>query len=161
MKVKLLRDRIIIPTLYEIDLYSAGAVNLLLGTAAQESHLCEIRQWGFSLDSKEGAFGIYQMELTTYESLWKDYINYRPDLKAKMETFKDNYCSPQMDLMSNPFYATAMARIKYKIIKEALPASDDLYGLAKYWKRYYNSLEGKGCIHEFIRNYKKYIEEES
>lgn len=160
MNVNQLRDLVIIPTLKHIDLHSCSAVNLLLGTAAHESNCgMYIRQKGFNVDSKEGAFGIYQMELVTHDSLWADYLDYRKELSEKVYGLKIYTLTDAENLISNLPYATAMARIKYLTIKDALPDEDDIEGMANYWKKYYNSSKGKGTKQEFIDNYNRYIED--
>ena len=79
INVKDLKFKIIIPTLQFIGLYSESAVNLLLGTAAQESHM------GTYLTQIKGpALSIYQIEPKTHADIWKNYLSYRLDLKGKV-----------------------------------------------------------------------------
>src|SRR6056297_2531573 len=67
-------------TLVEIGFYSESAVNLLMGTAAQESHL------GHYIEQINGpAKGIFQMEPATFEDHVNNYLNYKPDLKQRIE----------------------------------------------------------------------------
>ena len=58
------------------------------------------------------------------------------------------------EILYNLRYATAMARIHYLRVKESLPNTNDVAGLAKYWKLYYNTPLGRGTEEEFIKNYK-------
>lgn len=160
MNVDQLRDLVITPVLEYIGFRSYSSVNLLLGTAAQESNCGEyIRQLGYDVDSKNGAFGIYQMELFTHDSLWADYLDYRKELAEKVYGLKIYTLTDAENLISNLPYATAMARIKYLTIKDALPDEDDIEGMARYWKKYYNSSKGKGTKQEFIDSYNRYIED--
>ena len=54
-------------------------------------------------------------------------------------------------LDTNLAYATAMARMLYWRKPEALPAADDIPGLAAYWKRHYNTAAGRGKPADFAQ----------
>lgn len=140
---------LIADTLDELGLFSEHAVNLLMGTAAQESRIYYIQQL------RGGpAKGYFQMEPNTY----RDHVNwltkYKPELAKKVlkisgiEDFNPNY-------LYNAVHAICMARIHYYRRPEALPT--DLSGYAKYWKDHYNTYLGAGTVEEFIHNYKKYV----
>jgi len=136
-------------TLNEIDLYSEDAVNLLMGTAAQESHLgTYLRQL------KSGpALGIFQMEPNTYWDICLNYLEYKPELYAKLK----KVCG-KLDpdhLVWNLKLAICMTRIHYLRVPKPLPT--DLSGYANYWKDHYNTYLGAGTTEEFIHNYKKYV----
>lgn len=144
-----LRDLIIIPVLKNIDLYSEAAVNLLLGTAAQESAL------GTYLVQINGtAKGLYQMEPETYYDiiLW---------LRGHGEFAKltENYRIPMNadQLIGNHWLATAYARLKYYRYPQPLPDKNDKLGLARYWKRVYNTPLGKGSTVAFLDNLERYV----
>jgi hypothetical protein len=34
----------------------------------------------------------------------------------------------------------------------------DVFKLAEYWKKYYNTPKGKGTVQQFIQSYNKYVE---
>lgn len=159
INVKQLRELIIIPTLYYLDLYSASAVNLLLGTCAQES------QMGTYLKQNGGvALGIYQIEPATHRDIIERYL-YLPDKQELRErTMRiisqiNQYGNPEQDLIFNLRYATAIARIKYLMASDPLPEADDVMGLANYYKIWYNTANGKGTVYQFIENYKRYVTE--
>lgn len=157
MKASILKDRILVPVLYTLEMYSESAVNLLLGTAAQESSLCFIRQKGFYLKSKEGAYGLFGMEMATHSSIYADYVNYRPELKERLMLLRDIRADARDELMGNPFYAAAMARLRYSWVPEPLPLADDIWGLAHYWDRHYNRNAHVGTSAEFVKNYNHYV----
>jgi len=144
---------VIRPILQRFNLWSYSAENLLLGTCAQES------QMGTYLKQIMGeALGIYQMEPPTHDDLWLNSIN--SDLRRKLRGVFPNLTvgfDPYHLLIVNLEYATIMARIKYLTIKEALPDAEDIAGLAKYYKRYYNSSIGKATEEQFISNYHRYV----
>ena len=48
-----------------------------------------------------------------------------------------------------------MARMHYARVREKIPS--DLTGWAGYWKRFYNTPQGKGTEEEFMYNYKQYV----
>lgn len=148
-----LKNEIIKPTLEHLGMYSESAVNLLLGTAAQESHMGKyIKQI-----SGGPAVGIYQMEPATHDDIHTNYLSYRPGLEDKVFEFLGNAPSTlAQHLIGNLFYATAMARLHYLRVKEPLPKADDVEGLAEYWKDHYNTEAGKGTVEEFKENYARF-----
>ena len=73
MDARQVRDTLIIPVCAALGLNSPSAVQLLLGTAAQESHM------GHYLVQVRGpAIGMYQMEPNTYLDIWRRYIGNSP-----------------------------------------------------------------------------------
>jgi hypothetical protein len=144
-----LKEYIIIPSLKQIDLYSESAVNLLLGTAAQESHL------GTYLHQVNGvALGIYQMEPATFTDIMQNFIAYRSNLRSAVGKLAYGKVD---ELVYNLAFSTAMTRIHYARVNETLPNANDLEGLANYWKDHYNSKLGKGTVQEFINNYRRLV----
>jgi hypothetical protein len=146
---KQLKLFVIVPTLVQIGLYSDSAVNLLLGTCAQESAM------GTYLKQINGpALGIYQMEPNTHADIWDNFLKFNPDLAGKVLAIDSSETS---NLITNLAYATALARIQYLRAPAKLPAADDIAGLAAYYKRYYNTPAGKATEQQFIDNYHRYI----
>lgn len=139
--------------LNKIALCSPSAVNMLLGTAAQES------QFGTYLRQLDNgpALGVFQMEPDTEKDIWDNYLNYRPMDRLSIFNIASITEPDPFSLESNLAYQIAMARIHYYRVDEPLPEADDLPGLARYYKLYYNTPKGKATEEEFIRNYKKYI----
>lgn len=151
---KQLRLDVIRPVLQATGMWSQAAENLLMGTAAQESACGKyLRQLG-----NGPARGVFQMEPATLEDIYANHLEFRPDKRGAI----DAYLIPAMDrsenLTVNLAYATLMCRVHYQRVKDALPDADDLPGLARYWKRYYNTALGKGSEAEFIDNYHRYVE---
>lgn len=132
-------------TLQNVDsaLCSDAAINLLLGTAAQESKFGEyIRQ------IRGPALGVFQMEPATFDWLRDKYsLKYPAVLKARMAE----------ELEWDLFLSILTARLRYRVIPEALPSSSDVLALALYWKQHYNTPAGAGTVEEFIANYGKYV----
>ena len=150
-----LRKYIIKPTLVALDPmipYSRAAENLLLGTAAQESHM------GRYLKQIRGpARGIYQMEPGTYDDIWRTFLSYHPEIGRVVYALLLKYFGGVDQLAGNLYLATAMTRIHYYRVTASLPRTNDVDGMAKYWKKYYNTWRGRGRVVEFVDNYKRYV----
>lgn len=133
------------------DLHSESAVKLILGTAAQESKFgTYIRQ------IKGPALGFLGMEPQTEIDIWENFLVFRPELAKKVIVISDT-CGPSPGLEWNLAYQILMARIHYLRVPEALPHHEDIEGMGKYWKNYYNTHEGKGTVLEFIENYHRFV----
>ena len=151
-----LRTCIIRPVLKDLGLWSPVAENLLLGTAAQESHM------GTYLDQAdptiEGpAFGIFQIEKTNHDDIWDNYLVYNEDLARIVRRYSLPTFSYKQ-LAGNLYYGTAMARVHYRRVKEPLPSDPtDIKAMAHYWKQHYNTPLGKGTVEEFESNYKRFV----
>ncbi|MDG2339388.1 MAG: hypothetical protein P8N94_15610 [Gammaproteobacteria bacterium] len=140
-----LKEEVIEPTLDFLGMNSKAAVKLLMGTAAHES------LFGHFLKQVQGpARGIYQMEPATHVDLWTNYIDRRPPILVKVEKFLAPHPSPVQQLSTNLSYSTAMARVHFWRRPEPLPHHDDIPGLAAYYKRFWNTYEGKASEADFI-----------
>lgn len=138
-------------TLKQLAYYSNDAVNLVLGTIAQESAYGKYRkQLG-----NGPALGIIQMEPATFKDVCLNYLKYHPAIEAKIKEVAHVQVLSAADLVSNDQLAICMCRIHYLRVKEQMPVT--IEGYAAYWKRYYNTVKGKGTEAEFIRNYHLYV----
>jgi hypothetical protein len=138
-------------TLNEIKLHNIHAVNLINGTAAQESAYGHyIRQLGSG-----PALGIFQMEPNTFMDIVHNYLDYRPQLKRDVMNVCNVKDLTPTALMYNLKLAVVFCRLHYLRVPEPLPTTID--GYARYWKQHYNTILGKGTETEFIYNYKKYV----
>lgn len=155
-----LLEHVIVPVLMQLNLRSPSAERLLLGIAAQESHL------GTYLDQHPTgpAMGIYQMEGWVHDGQWDHYLSFRPEIAERIwpltMMLTPDYTGkwPAAEtLRGNLYYATAMARIKLRRVPEALPAADDVPGLAAYWNQYWNANPDAGTDAEFIHNYHRFV----
>lgn len=159
MHAKQLRDVIIIPSLMAIGQYSSAAVNLLLGTCAQESNMGKyLVQQGIGI---RGGIGIYQMQKMTYEDIWTRQVMTSVGMKAKLRLLLGYEGMPQAERMaSDLLLATAMARLFYYSVKEPLPKFDDIDGMAHYYKAHYNTHLGKATEEQFKLNYIQYVQKD-
>lgn len=149
------RDEIVDPTLLVLGLYSPGAAELLMLTAAQESKL------GYYIVQIKGpAKGVFQMEPATHDDIWENFLKYKPELAEKLKHLAGTHPTiPDAGVMVyNLRYAAAMTRVHYLRAPGKLPAADDVNGMAGYWKRYYNTPLGRGTTTEAVHNYARYVE---
>ena len=127
--------------------FSENAVELLMLTAAHESHLgTYIKQTG------EGpALGIFQMEPTTEKDIWDNYLKYQYTIAEAVALC---YSWHEEELMWNLKYSILMARVHYFRVSAGLPTTPE--GHAKYAKVYYNTHLGKATEAEYLEDYLKY-----
>lgn len=147
-----LRERVVEPVLHKLDLYSEAAATLLMMTAAHESRLGR-----YIVQVRGPALGVWQMEPATHSDLWDNFLAFQPKLAEKVRLF----CAPGGwlvdQLVWNLGYAAAMCRVHYYRRPEALPAGDDLSGLAAYAKRWYNTPAGKATANDYLDDYRRYV----
>lgn len=156
MNAKQLRELVVRPTLEYLQgavPYSKEAEDLLMMTAAHESHLGE-----YLKQINGPALGIYQMEPRTEEDIWRNYLYYREPLNEAIQvTMKDPWTVDSPLLVCDLVYATAMARVHYFRVPEALPQYDGTEGyidaLARYAKKYYNTEKGKATVQDYKEAY--------
>lgn len=135
------RAEIVRPTLKALDMWSASAEILVVGTALVESGLRYLRQI-------EGpALGFYQVEPATHDDLSENWLRYRPEIAGNAMLRPRQASRMVYDLR----YATAICRLIYWRRPEALPPPRDLEGMAQFWKAHYNTALGKGDPAKFVR----------
>ena len=139
-------DEVLNPTLHELDLYSPEAELLLLGTALIESRLEYVKQRGGG-----PALSFYQIEPATAEDIWENYLKYKPHIANRIAALMAPGLDKIQQLKGNMNYATAMARVHYMRVKEPLPPVTDLMGMAKYYKKHFNTPLGKSTIEKSLR----------
>lgn len=146
-----LRELVVRPTLKHLGVWSQSAEELLLMTAAHESRL------GTYLHQLHGpAVGIYQMEPATWRDMTGRYLRDKPALSMRVR----QTCAgePSCEAMAgNLYYATAMARVRYYEVPEALPSAHDLHGLASYCKSHYNTPAGAATADDYFHAYQLWV----
>lgn len=152
-----LREYVVLPALEQLDLYSLAAEQLVLGTIAQESNGTYLKQLGAG-----PALGIIQMEPATHKDHWLNFIKYTKDIRMALLSMTSDSVDANYDkhgwpdhiaLVWNLRYAIAMCRVHYYRKPQALPKSNDISGLAGYWKEHYNTTHGAGRVGDFIDNF--------
>ncbi len=157
---------IIEPVLRRMDMHSPAAVNLMLGTALQESRLTWLRQIGGG-----PALGIYQIEPATAKDIVTRYAGQRPHIRARIAEAVHGLLPPdiawdenwteadtaalEFRLVSDLAFQTAIARVRYWMVPAPLPDAGDVEGLAAYWKQFFNTPAGHGKVGQFILNYRE------
>lgn len=139
------------PVLAQIGLHSEEAEELLLGTALVESDLKHRIQVGGGPGR-----GYFQMEATTHDDIWENFLKFRKSLGEKISKLLSKPDADKLaELETNDRYAIAMARVHYLRVAEPLPKSGEVQAMAAYWKKYYNTLLGKGTREQFIEKWNK------
>lgn len=147
--------------LYHLDPeipYSKSAEELLMLTAATESHLGT-----YFLQIGGPALGIFQMEPATEACIWNNYLMYdRRGIRQKVEVLLPKNAHIRQ-MVHNISYQIAMCRIHYYRKPELLPGvkynndntitAFSLSELARYWKKHYNTYQGKGTYDKAINDY--------
>lgn len=129
-----LRTLVIRPALLTIGLHSPAAETLVLATGLVESEYAALRQHGGG-----PALGFWQMEPATCDDCWTNFLDFRPQLKAKVLMLMVRTESRIDQLAWNLRYGAAMCRIKYRRAPGALPDADNAPRMAAYWREFYNS----------------------
>lgn len=142
-----LRTKLIRPILQKEHLWTLASEQLLMTTAAQESNLGE---YIVQMDGGP-AVGIFQMEPDTYHDIRVNVVTH-PNIRLSFSISPE----PQ-DQIWDFRLAAIMCRLAYWRHEEPLPIHTNIEGLAKYWKKYYNTSLGKGTIKEFMESYSNYI----
>ena len=137
---------VIEPTLHALELHSPAAVELVLGTAIQESRLTYLKQIGGG-----PALGVCQMEPATHDDIFDNYLNYRPELRSLVMAL--TVTGEADEMVTNLAYAVAMCRVHYLRVPHPLPEAGDVAGMAAYWKNFYNTPLGAGTVEEYIENW--------
>ena len=151
-----LKQFVIEPVLREAKLYTESAVNLLLGTAAQESQMVT-----YYTHTNGQAIGLFQMSPDRHNDLWKNFLNNKAETSAYIVTLEALAYphKPRTDLMLwNLRYAALMCRMQYYRYPFLLPEADDVRGLAEYWNKYYNTtIKARGTVEQFVKNYHRFV----
>lgn len=130
-----LRELVIRPTLLALNEWSLTAENLLLGTAAQESHL------GFRMRSdKDNGLGIYCISPQTHVQVWDKYLVTDPELASRLRGFASQQQflkTPHSELIINLSYSSGIAWMIYKRHHLTLADNLNVHELAKCWLNYY------------------------
>lgn len=97
------------------------------------------------------------MEPNTMNDIWYNYIRYREGLRVILAD-EFGMRGPDREKLKNDIeYSIVMARLKYRRSPLVLPNSaSNIEGLARVWKKVYNTDLGKGTVEKFVSKYKKY-----
>ncbi|MBL4748820.1 MAG: hypothetical protein JKY17_08770 [Magnetovibrio sp.] len=152
INIKQFRKDVVRPILKELDLWSPDAEELVIGTAAHESGLTYLKQMGGG-----PALGMCQMEPTTHDDIWANYLRYQTAKSAALKAMFGPAAGDARHMTWNIGYAVAMCRVHYLRQPGALPLATNIDGQAAYWKKYYNTPLGAGTIEEYVKNYQRIV----
>lgn len=155
-----MRLHVIRPTLKAIGLWSENAEELLMGTAAHESHMGK-----YARQVNGPALGAFQMEPSPHTDIYDNFLRYKPDLLravqdtipigAESRTPAGYKCGSNAMLTHNPCYAALMARLHY--LRQPGKVPDSIEGQGQYWKKYYNTAAGKGTVEQYLDDYVQFV----
>ena len=151
MDPKQLLEHIIRPALEILQMVSREAEILLLATAAQES-----RCGHYIKQVKGPALGIFQMEPATHRDIYENFLQYKPSIERRMDPIRFPYWSKQKQLVVNPLYSAAMARLQYFRDSQPLPEVSK-EAMWEYYKRVYNTHLGAAKEHEWDQNWDRFV----
>lgn len=119
---------------------------LLLETATTETGL------GTIADTTEKAgMGICQFDEDPFNDLKKRSMSYRDNILKELGV--DIKLVEWEHLRYNSFLSLLFCRLQYKPFNEEIPAT--IEGRGAYWKKYYNSIFGKGTVEHYLKMNKK------
>lgn len=126
------------------------AARMLLETAAQETHVGRYRD-----PTPLGAGrGLFQCDRIAFVD-----VRQRAriaDIEAVRNAWGfDIRAVGHEQLDSSPLLAAVFARLFYKLIPDVFPV--DLAGRAAYWKRFYNTADGRGTVEEYMQNAGRFL----
>lgn len=128
-----------------LGLAGGFAVDMLIETAAQETHLGTYRD-----TTPYGAGrGLFQIDLIAFQDI---QARTKPaDAKLILDNFGFDIKKVSHNALdSSPLLAAIFCRLFYKLIPEVIPSS--VGARAAYWKKYYNTTAGKGSADAYIKN---------
>lgn len=123
--------------------YSEDAARLIFETGMTESGYRHLEQMGGG-----PAVSFFQMEERTINSMFENYISYRPKTVACLYRLGLVERHMVFCVMTNIALAVAFCRLYYWRKPGSIP--DDMEGRAKYWKNYYNTSGGKGSFKHYM-----------
>lgn len=162
--IKKILEEDVRPTLTYLGL--GGLERLVMGTGAQESGFKFLHQLGGG-----PALSWWQIEPATEKDVNENYVGYHKDLIVKLQALLCSVPSLKTSPLEwNPKYACAICAFCYARHGAALgepilslwPTSMGTYGestyeeiekMAKTYKKWYNTANGKATEAEFIKNY--------
>lgn len=157
MNINQFKTLVIDYTLKEVGLYTPESADQVLGTGLVESNLNDLRQL------PDGpALGPFQMEPNTFNDIYYRYL-LRKDKTRLKELVKTltvplhsdySITHPLRQLMTNMPFAVVMVRIKYLMVKEAIPKGPDQQAI--YWQKYYNTKNRDADIVRYLRRWREY-----
>ena len=93
----------------------------------------------------------------TFEDIYERYLRGRPRFLIAVQDLRMPAFTPHEQLTGNQHFACAIARMKYWMATEPLPAAGDIEALGAYWKRHYNTAGGAGKARHWAKLYREHV----
>ncbi|MGF1702958.1 hypothetical protein L4D09_21960 [Photobacterium makurazakiensis] len=156
-------EYVVKPVLDQLDAAAGGrgklntesAITLILMIAAHESG-----KFTYSKQVRGPALGFTQMEPATFKWLVEWLGKHKPNLLDAMNMFGPINQPDARMMVISPQYAVAAARMNLLRFPESLPDADDLDGLARYAKKYWNTSAGKATEADYKKAYLALMKQE-
>lgn len=148
MSPKQLRNTIKSVLTYLGEKHTSKWTDLLMITCQAESDLGRLTK-----QSRGPAVGIFQIEPTTEQEVWKHFINKNKNLKSKITSLRFSAKLSGHELEYNTAYSVALAYSIYKW-RGVNPANMDTIQLIKTHKIKYNTVKGKATVTSIISKIK-------
>lgn len=156
-----IRDYVVHPALVHVGLAADNRVQLVLGTGGVESG-----GYNYLDQTTPGpgpAYGFWQMEKLTHDDLWATFLAYQPSaLRDAVRQLAGEWrvdVVPDVTVLHwNLRYAAVMCALKYRRVRDPLPAAGDYRAMAQYWKRWYNTPLGKGTVEKAIPYFQEAVQ---
>lgn len=141
-----MREHIIRPALQHVGHWSESAEELVLGTGLQESGYRYVQQLG-----RGPAVSFWQIEPATAHDVWRwlEATNKSHLVNDLLVPGEDKI----EQLRWNLVYGAALCRMYYRRVPEPLPEPGDIPGMARYWKKFYNTHLGAGTELSYRKNW--------
>jgi len=144
MKNELIKNHIITPALQVINSYSDDRADMVFVTGAAETLYKDIKQYNGDARSW------FQVERKTHDDIYRflGQTSKQHILDGLIRLANGNINFKEVEV--NPFYAAAICAIRYMYDRKPLPEAGFRTAQADYWKRIYNTEQGKGTIGGFL-----------
>jgi len=125
------------------------AVNLLVETACQETWLGAVRD----RTAYGAGTGLCQIDKIAFVDIVQRTSKAKKT-KVLSELGIDLNKIQYRELELSPLASMVFCRLHYLLVPDAVPVT--LEARADYWKRFYNTVAGKGHPAEYVRNYERF-----
>ena len=98
------------------------------------------------------ALGYWQVQLGTYRDNILNFLEFKNEFNDGWSIIKKIHQATYQSMTSDCVFACYMGAITVYRAPAALPEYNDIKGMAKYWKTYYNTSQGAGSIEEAFQD---------
>lgn len=129
--------------------YNKQLIDLLLGTLAVES------DFGKNFGDQKYDCGAFQINKNTRKYILTKLITRYKKAEKVLQVYQSRYKNCHLILE----YQIILATIYYHSRVDYAKLKGDVWSLAWTWKKHYNTILGRGTTTQFVKKYKKYVEE--